>query len=431
MLGLRAMKSIPLAIRRSSLARNALWISAGQIVSLFVQALYFILLARLLGSKEYGVLAGAVAFVSLFSQYSAAGSGSVFLRYVAIDHQQAAVYCGNILLSLAAFGSALVVALAISAHYVLSSTSITIVLIVAVSDCFFRQITTMTAQIFQAFERMKVTAFITSLTNVGRLGAVCALLLVYHRGTATQWAWASAAVSALAAFACVVLVHRQIREIRFSFPLLKKRAVEGFGFSFAASTNSIYNDVDKTMLSHYGMNVANGIYSTAYRIIDIATMPIWSTYISALPRMFREGKVHVDQNARTARKLLSSGIVTGLAAAVLCYLCAPVMPLLAGKSFTGSISAIRWLCLLPVFRAFALSAGAGLTTSGNQTMRTIVQVIAAAFNFAINLYLIPRYSWLGAAWASLMTDALMGIGNWVMYLLVCRRATPAGPSGAA
>jgi O-antigen/teichoic acid export membrane protein len=107
------------------------------------------------------------------------------------------------------------------------------------------------------------------------------------------------------------------------------------------------------------------------------------------------------------------------------------MPLLAGKSFTGSISAIRWLCLLPVFRAFALSAGAGLTTSGNQTMRTIVQVIAAAFNFAINLYLIPRYSWLGAAWASLMTDALMGIGNWVMYLLVCRRATPAGPSGAA
>jgi O-antigen/teichoic acid export membrane protein len=121
--------------------------------------------------------------------------------------------------------------------------------------------------------------------------------------------------------------------------------------------------------------------------------------------MFREGKVHVDQNARTARKLLSSGIVTGLAAAVLCYLCAPVMPILAGKSFTGSISAIRWLCLLPV--------------------------IAAAFNFAINLYLIPRYSWLGAAWASLMTDALMGIGNWVMYLLVCRRATPAGPSGAA
>jgi O-antigen/teichoic acid export membrane protein len=176
------------------------------------------------------------------------------------------------------------------------------------------------------------------------------------------------------------------------------------------------------MLSHFGMNVANGIYSTAYRVVDMATMPIWSMYTSALPRMFREGKVSMEENARTARKLLSSGILTGLTASVACYFCAPLMPVLAGRSFGASASAIRWLCLLPVFRAFALSAGAGLTTSGNQTLRTWVQVIAAVFNFAVNLYLIPRYSWLGAAWSSLLTDAFMGVGNWLMYLLVRKRA---------
>ena len=66
----RAIRSLPLTVRQSSLARNALWISAGQVVSLVVQALSFVLLARLLGSKEYGILAGAVAFVSLFSQYT-------------------------------------------------------------------------------------------------------------------------------------------------------------------------------------------------------------------------------------------------------------------------------------------------------------------------------------------------------------------------
>jgi O-antigen/teichoic acid export membrane protein len=427
----RAINSIPIALRGSSLARNALWISAGQIVSLVVQALSFILLARLLGSREYGILIGAVAFVSLFSQYSGAGSGSVFLRYVSVHPEQAAVYSGNMLLSLAIFGTALVAAVTVAAHYVLSSTSLTLVLVVAVSDCFLRQIATMTAQVFQAFEHMKITAFLTSLTNFARLVTVGAMLLVYHQGTSTQWAWASAGVSALAALVSVVLVQRQVRGVSFSFPLLKKRAVEGFGFSFAASTNSIYNDVDKTMLSHYGMNVANGIYSTAYRVIDIATMPIWSIYTSALPRMFREGKVSIEKNSRTARKLLSSGIMAGLAASILCYFCAPLVPLLAGKSFAASISAIRWLCLLPVFRAFALSAGAGLTTSGNQTMRTCVQVIAAAFNFGINLYLIPRYSWIGAAWSSLLTDAFMGIGNWMIYLLIRKRSALAIPIDGA
>jgi len=141
--------------------------------------------------------------------------------------------------------------------------------------------------------------------------------------------------------------------------------------------------------------------------------------------MFREGQVSIQGNAKTARKLLSSGLLAGLLASILCYFCAPLVPFIVGKSFSASVSAIRWLCLLPVFRSFALSAGAGLTTSGNQSMRTAVQVVAAVFNFGINLYLIPRYSWLGAAWSSLLTDALMGIGNWLMYLLILSRSANA------
>lgn len=404
------------------MAQNALWLSAGQVSSLGVQALYFILLARLLGSREYGVLAGAVTFVSLFSQYSAAGSGSVFLRYVSIDREEGPRYWGNIVLALALFGTLLVVGITVGARYVLNPASVAIVLIVAVSDCFFRQITVVASQVFQAFERMKITAMLTTATNVCRLVTVCGLLVVVRHGTAVEWAWASLGVSGLAAAASVVMVMRQVRLMRFSLALLKSRTVEGFGFSVAASTNAVYNDVDKTLLSHFGMNAANGIYSTAYRVIDIAMMPMWSIYTAALPRMFREGKESIGGTVKMARRLLGSGLGTGVVVSALCYLCAPVIPLLAGKSFAASVSAIRWLALLPVFRAFALSAGAGLTTSGRQTMRTVVQIVAAVFNLGVNIYLIPRYSWLGAAWASLMTDALMGAGNWGMYLWMCRRA---------
>jgi O-antigen/teichoic acid export membrane protein len=86
-----------------------------------------------------------------------------------------------------------------------------------VSDCFLRQIAVMTAQVFQAFERMKITAFLTSLTNFARLITVCAMLLVFHQGTSTQWAWASAGVSVLAAFVGILLVRRQVRKVSFSF----------------------------------------------------------------------------------------------------------------------------------------------------------------------------------------------------------------------
>jgi O-antigen/teichoic acid export membrane protein len=386
-----------------------------------VQALYFILLGRLLGSKEYGVLAGAVTFVSLFSQYSAAGSGAVFLRYVSIDHREAPRYCGNILLSLGIFGTVLIVAIAIGGHYVLDSASASIVAIIAVSDCLFRQIAVTVAQMFQAYERMKITALLTTVTNGCRLLAVFVLLSLLHKGTAVQWAWVSSVVSGLAAVASVVLALRQIRRLEFSLVLFRQRFKEGIGFSFAASTNSIYNDVDKTLLSHFGMNVANGIYSSAYRVIDIATTPMWALYSSALPSMFREGKDSLAGTKRTVLKILKSGVAAGVVGSALCYFGAPLFPVLMGKSFAASTQALHWLALLPPFRAFALSAGAGLTASGYQQMRTIVQLIAAAFNLGINLYLIPRYSWLGAAWSSLLTDAFLGLGNWVMYLALQRR----------
>ena len=42
---------------------------SGQVASFVIQAAYFVLLARLLGSSQYGVLAGAAALVNIFSQY--------------------------------------------------------------------------------------------------------------------------------------------------------------------------------------------------------------------------------------------------------------------------------------------------------------------------------------------------------------------------
>lgn len=57
--------------KNSLLIRNAGWLFAGQGLSFVVQAASFIILARLLQSSEYGILAGAVALVTIASQYAA------------------------------------------------------------------------------------------------------------------------------------------------------------------------------------------------------------------------------------------------------------------------------------------------------------------------------------------------------------------------
>jgi O-antigen/teichoic acid export membrane protein len=407
-------------IRESTLARNAIWIFAGQGFSFVVQALYFVFLARLLNPTQYGVLAGAVALVAVVSQYSTMGSGLILLRYVSQEQERFPEYWGNVLMSTAVYGSLLVLALHFTGHWLVGAESASLLTLIAFSDCICGQLTACAAQVFQSFEHMRPTATLNMLVSLFRLVLVCSMLLVMHHAVALQWAVAMLVISICAACAAFVIVTRRFGWPRFRPGLLLSRGAEGFIFAISGSTTSAYNDFDKVMLGHYGMTVANGIYSMAYRVINIATIPIQSIEAAAFPRFFREGAKGVAAVQPLAVKILKRTVVLGLAAGLGAFLFAPVIPLLIGKGFKPSVSALRWLCLIPVFRSFHLCAGDAIAGVGQQKFRLACQLFAAGFNVGLNVYLIPRYSWLGAAIASLLTDGSLAVLTWTVLFWLRR-----------
>ena len=217
------------------------------------------------------------------------------------------------------------------------------------------------------------------------------------------------------------LVTTRLGWPKADFRLLRERALEGLGFSVAASTTSVYNDIDKTMLSRYGMLAADGTYSMAYRGIDISCTPIRALQSAAFPRFCQMGRDGARGSIAFTRKLLGKTLPFGLLAAAVMFLAAPIIPHVVGPSFANSVSALQWLCLLPVFRSLHLGAGDTLTGAGYQRYRTASQLSAAALNFGLNLWLIPAYSWHGAAWSSLVTDGSLAASNWILLGLLIRR----------
>jgi O-antigen/teichoic acid export membrane protein len=261
---------------------------------------------------------------------------------------------------------------------------------------------------------MRITATLSMAVNLLRLLIAAGMLIVLHRATSRQWAWGALSVSTAAALFAVIAVTLYFGAPKFSLQLFASRAGDGFIYSVSASTTTIYNDVDKVLLGHFGMNAANGIYTMAYRVVNIFTMPMVSIYSAAFPKFFRLGTEGMKGTIPFALKLVKRTSVIGLLGAVVMFVTAPLIPHVVGKSFTQSVGALRWLCLIPLFRSFHLSAGDAIAGAGHQKFRLISQFIAAALNFCINLYLIPAYSWRGAAWASLLTDGSLGIMNWLI-----------------
>lgn len=413
-----------------SLRRSSLWMISGQGVAMASQIVYFVLIGRALGSREYGAFVGVAALIAVLSQFSSLGMEMILVRNISRDRTSFARTWGDALLITAAGFLLLLGAAMFYAHYALGPELRSLVPWIALSDGLFGKLVQLTARAFQGAARLAWTARLTALLTMGRALTAC-LLFAWTRGHgihATALTWARVYWVATLGVALFALLLATVRLGLPRFGCIHRADLsEGLSFSFAGSSISVYNDIDKTFLVSLGQDYAAGIYSAAYRVIDAASAPIYAVYAAAAPRFFREGSGGVRQARAFARTTLARTLPYSLGAAVLLALAAPLLPLVFGPSFRGSVAAIRWLCLLPVLRALHYAWGSAITASASQWNRTATQFGAAALNLCLNFLLIPHWSWRGAAAASLLTDGALAAASLLVLSRLTGREASATP----
>jgi O-antigen/teichoic acid export membrane protein len=412
---------------RSPLLRNTGWMFLAQVLGYGFRLLYFVGVARLLGVVEYGVVVGAFALVNLVAPYCSLGAGRVLLRYVSAGHDQYAPHWANVLIITLATSGFVTIGLRLLAPHVLDSGGVSVILTTSIAVCVCEQVVIAATHVFLAFQDMRIAAVLNQSVSMLRTVTVGGMLVVMHHASARQWCAAMMVSSIVAAATAISVVSARYGAPRFVPGLALKHAGEGIEYAFASSQQSAYNDLDKAMLSHYGMDAANGVYSMAYRAIDVASVPVASIQLAADPRLFELAAQEPREAVRLGRRLLGRGFILSILTSVMLVLLAPVLPLIVGKGFAEGASALRWLAPIPVFRAVHGITGSVLTGIGWQRCRTVSQMIAVVFNLILNLWLIPRHGWRGAAWASLATDGALAVMNWGLMKRAERQIGPAGP----
>jgi O-antigen/teichoic acid export membrane protein len=411
-------------MKEESLRQGSLWMISGQGVSIAAQGLYFVCIGRALGSGEYGAFIGVVALVAALSQFSSLGMEMILVRNISRNRASFASTWGQSLAILAGGFVVLLGAAMLFAHFALRPDLRTLVPWIALSDGLLGKLVQLASRAFQGAGRLAWTARLTALTNVCR-AATAALVWTWSRAhgvhpTAHLWArvyWLSTL--------CVALVAAIVVTAQLGAPRLRRirgrDLSEGLSFSVTGSSISVYNDIDKTFLAGLGQSSAAGIYSAAYRVVDVATMPIYGVYAAAAPRFFRVGTEGVAAAAAFSRRTLTRTLPYAALAAAAMWLAAPLLPLAFGPSFQESVSALRWLCLLPVLRALHYGWGSAITGAASQWNRTATQFGAAALNVALDFLLIPHWSWRGAAAASLLTDGALALASYGVLAWLMRR----------
>jgi O-antigen/teichoic acid export membrane protein len=411
---------------KSALVRNSVWMFLGQGLRLVIQAAYFTVIARSLGASNYGAFVSVAALAGIVFPFATMGSGFLLIKNVSRDQRLFSAYWSRGVVTTAAFSSIFFVIVLLLSHFVLPPTiPRLLVWLVSASDLFGLSIIGMCAQAFQAFDRLNWTATINVFLSSSRLAGAVVLVAIHRHPSALQWGYIYFCSTAIVVVAAWFLVSMKLDFQRSGRPRAATETREGLYFSIGLSAQTIYNDIDKMMLARLGSLDAAGIYGAAYRLIDVSFVPVSSVLAAAYPNFFRVGATGISASLAYGKPLLLRALGYSFLVAMVLLMFSGVVPYVLGAEFTRTAEALRWLALLPSLKALHYFLSDALSGAGYQGVRSCIQAVVAGFNVLLNLWLIPAYSWRGAAWSSIASDALLASAIGTAAFLLSRRSQTA------
>lgn len=391
----------------SALATATLKIGMGNWSRTVLQAFTLLLVARELGADGYGLFAGLVALSLMFAPFGSGGFDFLMVREGALRPERFPDAWARSLVVTLVFGTVFVgVASLLAFRLFPEGTAIRVVISIAVADIVLERLTFVAFRAFQASERMGTASLIHVLTAIMRLGAAF-LLLTLFSGRLEEWSALYLASSFVTAALATAWSFRELGMPRFVTGDVKSEPTEASYFCLSAGTDRFYQEMDKSMLVWLAHPAAAGIYTVAFRLVDMIVSPVNAFIVASLTGSFASGQGGTRAFFDRFRSWLISAAAYTTAMALLLYFLANWLVNIFGASYSDLDSVARVLApliVLIMIRNFLMHA---CLVTGRAKARVLVQVGGVTAKFGINLVLIPMFGWRGAAACAYLVDALL------------------------
>lgn len=398
-------------ISQKSIVKNSLWELLAKLVNIGCQAAYFTVIVRVLGTENYGAFVGITALAALIFPFANLGSGDVLIQQVSRDRKVFSTYWGNALIIIC-IASLLLTTIAyfISPFIFAEIISLPAILAILLADLTGLAVFMVSAKAFISHNLLKNSSLLQIINTITKLLASILLATCYQKPSLLQWSYLYLLSSLITAVVGIVWVNKTLGKPKVLSQAIPEMANQGIYFAIGESAYNINSDIDKTMLASMSTLEATGIYGAAYRLIQVGGIPIYAVLSASYPKFFQEGTKGIKGCLSLVKRLLPLVVIYGIISLIGFLFFAPGIVYILGDEYQNAIATVRWLAPIPIIGSIQLLLADTLTGAGFQKTRSAIQVITALGNVGLNFWLIPLYSWKGAAWATLTSDSFRIIG---------------------
>jgi len=377
-----------------------------------------ILVARQGGPHELGVFQFGLTLSQMFGFAIGLGLPNLLTREVARDPARSRDWVGlGVFVALSA-GTIVTALLTVGMRFSGRPHEMVVSVSLAAAALCFDTAGRLEFAAFEGWERMWLEAGATCLQEAGFVAGTIAMLATGHGAAGVMVAYLLSRV--LGAVTGWVIaswyLHGPVAP-RPPLEFLRKTLRRTVPFALDDALSLTYIRIDAVLLGFIKGADAVGLYQAATNLV---------LYLNVLARMLntalypRMSKAWPDP-ARLGRwrdlSLRTLGLIS-LPAMVGSFLLAhQIFRLIYTSKFDAAVVTYQVLALVIAIRMLGHTLGTSITAANRQTARTIVVGAAAFTNIALNLYFIPRWSYLGAA----ITTAITESGVFVAYVVLARR----------
>ena len=234
-------------------------------------------------------------------------------------------------------------------------------------------------------------------------------------------------------FAIAIALPIVLRKVKLRFPtwnpaLFKKILWQSLPFALLALLTSLHNRTDAVLLERLLPadcgDVQSGVYASAFRLLDAATMIAYLFSVILLP-LFANIKQKEEELFPIVKIAFSLMFVYGVLVASLSWFFAvPLMNFLSDHQTDISILVFRRLMIVIVPLSATYIFGTLLTAMGEMKKLNIIAVIAVVLNFSLNFLLIPHFKAAGATIASLCTQIFLFVAEVLIVKHLFKQSIP-------
>jgi O-antigen/teichoic acid export membrane protein len=378
-----------------------------------LQAVMFLIVARALGVDEFGQFAAALALAAIVAPFAALGMGNVLVMRVARDPRRLGRHWRASLVTLAVLAPVLGALVVAAGSLLLPGVPAVVFLGVCASELLFARVVELSAQAFQACERMASMAALTFGAALARTSAAVVMVASVSSPTATVWAgWYTAAAFVSAASSVFAVRHVLRPEPARARPATADLR-EGVYFALGLSASGIVTDADKALVARIDSFAAAGAYTAGYRVVSFSFVPILALLSTTYAGFFRAGARGLRSSWDYARTLLPKATGYSVAAGAGLFLIAPLIPSVLGSDYEPAVETIRLLSVLPTLQTWSYLAGEALMGAGHQRLRALLLWAGATVSVIGALALIPPLGANGAALATLLASGFLVATSWL------------------